>query len=109
MKIVNATFFTGNLLAKVDEEIEENFRNLKDNDGSCRIIYLIYICGYFLGGKQMLAEKLLLNLLITISPVLLFSVLTDYKRKLDSPVISGLLQSTAALSCMIFSYANRWF
>ena len=109
MKIVNATFFTGNLLAKVDEEIEENFRNLKDNDGSCRIIYLIYICGYFLGGKQMLAEKLLLNLLITISPVLLFSVLTDYKRKLDSPVISGLLQSTAALSCMIFSYANYGF
>ncbi|MEH6994014.1 LytS/YhcK type 5TM receptor domain-containing protein [Neobacillus drentensis] len=57
----------------------------------------------------MLAEKLLLILLITISPVLLYSVLTDYKRKLDSPVISGLLQSTAALSCMIFSYANYGF
>ncbi|MCM3694390.1 ATP-binding protein [Neobacillus niacini] len=57
----------------------------------------------------MLAEKLLLNLLITISPVLLYSVLSDYKRKLDSPVISGLLQSTAALSCMIFSYANYGF
>jgi two-component system, sporulation sensor kinase B len=57
----------------------------------------------------MLAEKLLLNLLITISPVLLFSVLTDYKRKLDSPIVYGLLQSTAALSCMIFSYANYGF
>ena len=30
MKIVNATFFMGNLLAKVDKEIEENFRILKD-------------------------------------------------------------------------------
>jgi two-component system, sporulation sensor kinase B len=57
----------------------------------------------------MLAEKLLLNLLITISPVLLYSVLTNHKRKLDSPIISGLLQSTAALSCMIFSYANYGF
>ncbi|NWQ40629.1 ATP-binding protein [Bacillus sp. EB106-08-02-XG196] len=57
----------------------------------------------------MLAEKLLLNLLITISPVLLYSVLTDQKRKLDSPIICGLLQSTAALLCMIFSYANYGF
>lgn len=57
----------------------------------------------------MLAEKLLLNLLITISPVLLYSVLTDQKRKLDSPIVCGLLQSTAALLCMIFSYANYGF
>jgi two-component system, sporulation sensor kinase B len=57
----------------------------------------------------MLAEKLLLNLLITISPVLLYSVLTDNKRKLDSPVVAGILQSTAALTCMIFSYANYGF
>jgi two-component system, sporulation sensor kinase B len=57
----------------------------------------------------MLAEKLLLNLLITISPVLLYIVLTDNKRKLDSPVIAGLLQSTAAIACMIFSYANYGF
>ncbi|MFS0779346.1 ATP-binding protein [Neobacillus sp. 3P2-tot-E-2] len=57
----------------------------------------------------MLAEKLLLNLLITISPVLLYSVLTDNKRKLDSPVVCGILQSIAALTCMIFSYANYGF
>jgi two-component system, sporulation sensor kinase B len=57
----------------------------------------------------MLAEKLLLNLLITISPVLLYSVLTDHKRKLDSPVVCGILQSIAALTCMIFSYSNYDF
>jgi hypothetical protein len=56
MKIVNATFFTGNLLAKVDEEIEENFRNLKDNDGSCRIIYLIYMW-IFSWGKTNVGRK----------------------------------------------------
>jgi hypothetical protein len=33
MKTVNATFFTGNLLAKVDKEVEENFRILKDTGG----------------------------------------------------------------------------
>jgi two-component system sporulation sensor kinase B len=57
----------------------------------------------------MLAEKLLLNMLITISPVLLYSVLADNKRKLDSPVVCGLLQSMAALTCMIFSYGNYGF
>ncbi|MFJ5758637.1 ATP-binding protein [Neobacillus sp. NPDC093182] len=57
----------------------------------------------------MLAEKLLLNMLITISPVLLYSVLTDNKRELDSPVVCGLLQSISALTCMIFSYANYGF
>ncbi|MEH7249613.1 ATP-binding protein [Neobacillus niacini] len=57
----------------------------------------------------MLAEKLLLNLLITISPILLYSVLKDHKRKIDSPLISGLLQSTAAFACMIFSYSNYGF
>ncbi|MFB3169454.1 ATP-binding protein [Neobacillus sp. 179-C4.2 HS] len=57
----------------------------------------------------MLAEKLLLNMLITISPVLIYSVLADNKRKLDSPVVCGLLQSMAALTCMIFSYANYGF
>jgi two-component system, sporulation sensor kinase B len=63
----------------------------------------------FLGGNYMLAEKLLLNMLITISPVLIYSVLADNKRKLDSPVVCGLLQSMAALTCMIFSYANYGF
>jgi two-component system, sporulation sensor kinase B len=56
----------------------------------------------------MLAEKLLLNLLITISPVLLYSVLSE-KRKYTSPIICGVLQSTAALACMIFTYANYGF
>jgi two-component system, sporulation sensor kinase B len=57
----------------------------------------------------MLAEKLLLNLLITIAPVLLYSVFADNKRKLNSPIFCGLLQSTAALACMIFSYPNYGF
>ncbi|MEW9050892.1 MAG: ATP-binding protein [Neobacillus sp.] len=56
----------------------------------------------------MLAEKLLLNMLITISPVLLYSVLSE-KRKFTSPIISGVLQSTAALACMIFTYGNYGF
>jgi hypothetical protein len=33
MRTVNATFFMGNLLAKVDEEVEENFHILKDTGG----------------------------------------------------------------------------
>lgn len=57
----------------------------------------------------MLAEKLLLNLLITISPVLLFSVLIDNRKKLKSPIIHGIFYSIAALSCMIFSYGNYGF
>lgn len=57
----------------------------------------------------MLAEKLLLNLLITLAPVLLYSVLMDDKRKLNSPFICGLTQSTAALACMFFSYSNYGF
>lgn len=57
----------------------------------------------------MLAEKLLLNLLITISPVLLYIVLADNKSKLNSPVVCGLLHSIAALTCMICSYANYGF
>ncbi|OLS40489.1 ATP-binding protein [Bacillus sp. MRMR6] len=56
----------------------------------------------------MLAEKLLLNMLITISPVLLYSVLSE-KRKFTSPIICGVLQSTAALACMIFTYASYGF
>lgn len=57
----------------------------------------------------MLAEKLLLNLLITISPVLLISVLTDNRKKLNSPIVYGIFYSIAALSCMIFSYGNYGF
>lgn len=57
----------------------------------------------------MLAEKLLLNLLITLLPVLLHSVLQDSKHKLTSPYINGLLYSTAALACMTFSYSHYGF
>jgi two-component system, sporulation sensor kinase B len=57
----------------------------------------------------MLAEKLLLNLLITIAPVLLYSFLVENKYKLNSPFLSGFLQSIAALACMLFSYVNYGF
>jgi two-component system, sporulation sensor kinase B len=57
----------------------------------------------------MLAEKLLLNMLITLSPILLSSVLMDGKRKINSPFVIGLLHSTAALACMLFSYAKYDF
>ncbi|NRD78031.1 ATP-binding protein [Bacillus sp. BRMEA1] len=55
----------------------------------------------------MLAEKLLLNLLITIAPILLCSVLFENRNK--SPIVGGLLQSIAALSCMLFSYSHYSF
>ncbi|MGG3562342.1 ATP-binding protein [Neobacillus rhizosphaerae] len=54
----------------------------------------------------MLAEKLLLNVLITIAPVLLSSILMDNNRKIKSPYLCGFLQSIAAITCMLFSYAN---
>ncbi len=64
---------------------------------------------YFRGGIVMLAEKLLLNLLITLAPVLLFSILIENKRKINSPILCGFLQSIASLACMIFSYSNYGF
>ncbi|MFC4802747.1 ATP-binding protein [Neobacillus sp. GCM10023253] len=54
----------------------------------------------------MLAEKLLLQLLIVLAPVLLCSALTDYKKKWNSPIICGFMHSLAAIACMIFSYSN---
>lgn len=57
----------------------------------------------------MLAEKLLLNVLITIAPVLLSSTLMDNNRKNKSPYLCGFLQSIAAITCMLFSYANYGF
>ncbi|MDN3017566.1 ATP-binding protein [Paenibacillus sp. BSR1-1] len=57
----------------------------------------------------MLAEKLLLNLLITIAPVLFCSALLDHKNKLNNPYLVGILHSIAALACMTFSYANYGF
>ncbi|MFF2448392.1 ATP-binding protein [Neobacillus sp. NPDC058068] len=57
----------------------------------------------------MLAEKLLLNLLITLAPVLLYSILIDDKRKINSRLMCGLAHSAAAVSCMLFSYSNYGF
>src|SRR4051794_4396521 len=57
----------------------------------------------------MLAEKLLLNVLITLAPVLLFSILIENKRKINSPILCGVLQSIAVLTCMTFSYSNYGF
>ncbi|WP_423801111.1 ATP-binding protein [Neobacillus sp. SAB-20_R2A] len=54
----------------------------------------------------MLAEKLLLQLLIVLAPVLLCSALTDYKKEWNSPIICGFMHSLAAIACMIFSYSN---
>ncbi|MEH7075539.1 ATP-binding protein [Neobacillus drentensis] len=57
----------------------------------------------------MLAEKLLLNVLITLAPVLLYSIIIENKQKINSPILTGLFQSVAALACMIFSYSNYGF
>jgi two-component system, sporulation sensor kinase B len=57
----------------------------------------------------MLAEKLLLNVLITLAPVLFFSILNENSRKMNSPFLCGLLTSIAALACMVFSYSNYGF
>jgi two-component system, sporulation sensor kinase B len=57
----------------------------------------------------MLVEKLFLNLLITLAPVLLYSVLWEDKKKLNSPYICGLLQSIAAIACIAFSYHKYEF
>lgn len=43
----------------------------------------------------MLAEKLLLNVLISLAPVLLLSILIENKRKINYPILWGLLQSIA--------------
>ncbi|ETI70586.1 ATP-binding protein [Neobacillus vireti] len=57
----------------------------------------------------MLAEKLLLNVLITLAPVLLYSILMDDKQKVNSRLMFGLAQGAAAVSCMLFSYSNYGF
>ncbi|MDR7238317.1 ATP-binding protein [Neobacillus drentensis] len=57
----------------------------------------------------MLAEKLLLNVLISLAPVLFFSILNENNRKMNSPFLRGMLASIAALTCMFFSYSNYGF
>jgi two-component system, sporulation sensor kinase B len=54
----------------------------------------------------MLAEKLLLQTLIVLSPVLLCSALPDHKQKWNNPIYSGFLYSAAAIACIIFLYHN---
>ncbi|WML42912.1 ATP-binding protein [Neobacillus sp. PS3-40] len=54
----------------------------------------------------MLAEKLLLHLLITISPVLIHSVLLENKRTKYEPVLCGFIAGIASVLCMIFTYKN---
>jgi two-component system, sporulation sensor kinase B len=57
----------------------------------------------------MLAEKLLLNVLITLAPVLFFSIINEKNSKMNSPFVRGMLISITALACMIFSYSNYGF
>src|SRR4051794_27727163 len=64
---------------------------------------------YCPGGITMLAEKLLLNVLITLAPILLYSIMIENNRKVNSPLLWGILQSIASLACMVFSYVNYGF
>ncbi|HYK73437.1 MAG TPA: ATP-binding protein [Pseudoneobacillus sp.] len=52
----------------------------------------------------MLAEKLLLQILIVITPVLLYLILFENKKVFRSPYLCGLLQGLSAILCMLFSY-----
>lgn len=54
----------------------------------------------------MLAEKLLLGLLIIIIPNLIHGFFNDVQKKGTPPYLYGLLQGTAALLCLIFSYSK---
>ncbi len=52
----------------------------------------------------MLIEKLFLNVLIILAPILIQAVLSDQKKVGNSPYFWGLLHGIAAFLCMIFSY-----
>lgn len=54
----------------------------------------------------MLAEKLLLGLLIIIMPNLIHGFFNDIQKKGTSPYLFGLLQGTAAILCLIFTYSK---
>lgn len=54
----------------------------------------------------MLAEKLLLQSLIVLAPVLLCSASPDHKQKWNTPFYFGLFYSASAMACMIFLYSN---
>lgn len=52
----------------------------------------------------MLAEKLLLNVLIILAPILIYSVLFENRRIGKSPYIFGLLYGLAAFLCLFSSF-----
>jgi two-component system sporulation sensor kinase B len=52
----------------------------------------------------MLLEKLFLNILIVLAPVLLQSVFGERWRNDPSPIVMGLLYGTASSLCLLFSY-----
>jgi two-component system, sporulation sensor kinase B len=57
-----------------------------------------------LGVRDMLTEKLILQILIVIMPVLLYLILFENRKIFSTPYLYGLLHGVAAIACMIFSY-----
>ncbi|MDP4083348.1 MAG: ATP-binding protein [Bacillota bacterium] len=53
-----------------------------------------------------MSEKLILDLLITLSPILIYSVLLENKNAKYSPIMCGTLAGMAAFLCMVFTYKN---
>lgn len=54
----------------------------------------------------MLAEKLILQILIVITPVLLYLILFENRKISSSPYLYGLLHGISAITCMLFSYQS---
>ncbi|GGA21192.1 ATP-binding protein [Paenibacillus physcomitrellae] len=52
----------------------------------------------------MLLEKLLLNVFIVLSPILIYTAFSDRIKKVASPLSIGLVQGAASSLCLIFSY-----
>ncbi len=54
----------------------------------------------------MLAEKLLLHVLITLAPILIYYVLFENRKLRKSPILIGVLHGSATILCMIFAYES---
>jgi two-component system, sporulation sensor kinase B len=54
----------------------------------------------------MLAEKLILQILIVITPVLLYLFMFENKKVFQSPYFYGVLNGISAVLCMLFSYQS---
>jgi two-component system, sporulation sensor kinase B len=54
----------------------------------------------------MLAEKLILQILIVITPVLLYLFMFENKKAFRSPYLYGFLNGISAVLCMLFSYQS---